>query len=125
MGKEPTQERAKEQEEDRAQVLLRLGLESLVVVLMVAIVVGGVVSLGRHMVVTETHRTHPQATYGTHPQTAGRLDDLCAVLATHKGKVIEVDSLKRNQGLGGGEGVHCEGRYRTVGGSTRVPGGGH
>ena len=124
MGKEPTEERAKEQEH-RAQVLLRLGLESLVVVLMVAIVVGGVVSLGRHMVVTEAHRTHPQATYGTHPQTAGHLDDLCAVLATHKGKVIEVDSLKQEQGLGGGEGVHCDARYLTLGGSTRVPGGGH
>ena len=124
MGKKPTEGSAKE-EEDRAQVLLRLCLESLVVVLIVAIVVGGVVSLGRHMVVTETHRTHPQATYGTHPQTAGRLDDLCAVLATHKGKVIEVSSLKRKQGLGGGKGVDCEGRYLTLGGSTRVPGGGH
>ena len=100
MGKEPTQERAKEQEH-RAQVLLRLGLESLVMVLMVAIVVGGVVSLGRHMVVTETHRTNLQATYGTHPQTAGRLDDLCAVLATqgegHRGEFLKARTRARRR----------------------------
>jgi hypothetical protein len=40
-------------------------------------------------------------------------------------KDIEVSSLEQKQGLVGDEGVDCEVRYRVLGSSTRVPGGGH
>jgi hypothetical protein len=122
LDKERREARAKEM---RAQVL-RLCLESLAVVLMLAFVFGGVVTLGRHMVATDTYRSYPQ--------TAGRLvayvdtesrvnraqeeglTDLCAVLDTPKGKDIDESSSEH---------VDCGARHRPLGGSTRVPGGGH
>jgi hypothetical protein len=128
LDKERREARAKEM---RAQVL-RLCLESLAVVFMLAFVFGGVVTLGRHRVATDTYRSYPQ--------TAGRLvayvdtesrvnraqeeglTDLCAVLDTPKGtdtpKGKDIDESSS-------EHVDCGMRNRTLGGSTRVPGSGH
>jgi hypothetical protein len=121
LDKKRQEESAKE---TRGQVL-RLCFEGLVVVLMLAIVIGGVVTLGRHMVATDTPRTYPQ-TAGrlvTYVDAEGRV--VCAVLDTPRSKDIEVSSLEQKQGLVGDEGVDCEVRYRVLGSSTRVPGGGH
>jgi hypothetical protein len=118
--------------ETRGQVL-RLCLESLVMVLMVAFVFGGVVTLGRHTVAIDTHRTDPQAAgrFVAYVDTEGRVSwvqegvtDSCAVLDTPKSKDIEVSSAEQKQGPVR-EDVDCGARHRTLGGSTRVPGGRH
>ncbi len=125
MEKKRREARAKEM---RAQVL-RLCLESLAVVLMLAFVFGGVVTLGRHLVANDIHRTDPQ-TAGrlvAYDDTEGRVNrtqeeegvnDLCAVLDTPKD--TEVSSSEQKRELVG-EGVDCGARHRTLGGSTRVP----
>jgi hypothetical protein len=110
--------------ETRGRVL-RLCLESLVMVLMLAFVFGGVVTLGRHAVATDTYRSYPQTAWrlGADVDTEGRVNrtqegvtDLCAALNGPKGKDIEESSSEH---------VDCEARHRTLWGSTRVPGSGH
>jgi hypothetical protein len=105
--------------------VLRLCLESLVMVLMLAFVFGGVVTLGRHAVATDTYRSYPQTAWrlGADVDTEGRVNrtqegvtDLCAALNAPKGKDIEESSSEH---------VDCEARHRTLWGSTRVPGSGH
>jgi hypothetical protein len=121
LDKERREARAKEM---RAQVL-RLCLESLAVVLMLAFVFGGVVTLGRHTVANDVHRTDPQTggrlvayvdTKGGVNRAQEGVTDLCAVLDTPKGKDIDESSSEH---------VDCGARHRPLGGSTRVPGGGH
>jgi hypothetical protein len=117
--------RREERAKETRGLVLRLCLESLVVVLMLAFVFGGVVTVGRHMVATDVHRTHPETaghlvayvdTEGRVNRTQEGVNDLCAVLIAPKGKDIEKSSSVD---------VNCEARHRTLGGSTRVPGGGH